>query len=372
MLSFKKFLLEQELLLCGGNVQIDTQSADRIDLQQINRTEIVKVLNNGLGLINNAFEKSFGLSLWNEKLFKSKEFLSGSAFHFFDLQTIDDEEFVKTKSTVGDVDTQVNGLMSPMIKEFLDSSKGKTFGPLTLIGYKPSGGQYITLWKLPEFNINVQIDLELVDFDDSGNPTPWSQFSHSSSWDDLKEGIKGVFSKLLYSSLTAPKAKKIIVKAKTARGKDQIITKSELSFSVLKGLRNKYEPILDSSGTHIHENGLPTYRELSTAESTNITDLKMIFNIFFGQIPTATELKQMNSFVGTLDLIKQYMSSNINTITDKFVDKLWAPGAQALYRGDPAHDLSDKSAALNLLCTTFGLNFKQYEDQMINYYKNYK
>lgn len=372
MLSFKKFLKEQELLLCGGNVAIDDNFADRIDLQKIDRTKIVKVLNDCLAQINSAFEKSFGLPLWNEKLFKSKEFLSGSAFHFFDLQTIDDAEFAKIKSTVGDIDTQVDGNMAPMVKEFLDKSKGQTFGSLTLIGYKSSGGQYISLWKFPEFDINVQIDLELVEFDKSGNPSPWSQFSHSSTWDDLKAGIKGVFSKVLYSSLTAPKAKKIVVKAKTARGKDQIITKSELSFSVLKGLRNKYEPILDSRGEQVYENGLPTYRELSTSESDNITDLTMIFNIFFGQLPTSAELKQMSSFVGTLELIKQYMSSDVNKIADKFVDKLWGVGAQGLYRNNPSQDLIEKSAALSILCAEFGLNPKQYDDIKIDYYKKYK
>ena len=372
MLSFKKFLQEQELLLCGGNVAIGDDSADRIDLQKIDRTEIVNVLNDSLATINNEFEKSFGLPLWNEKLFKSKEFLSGSAFHFFNLQTIGDEEFVKVKSTVGDVDLQVSGNMAPMIKEFLDNSKGKTFGPLTLIGYKSSGGQYISLWKLPSFNINVQIDLELVSFDSSGNPSAWSQFAHSSTWDDLKAGIKGVFSKLLYSSLTAPKSKDMIVKAKTARGKDKIINKSEMSFSVTTGLRNKFSPILDSSGEHVYENGLPTYTELTTAQSNNVTDLTMIFNIFFGQIPTASELKQMNSFIGTLDLIKQYMSSDTGKIADKFVDKLWGVGAQGLYKNNPSQDLMEKSAALSILCAEFGLTPKKYDDQKINYYKNYK
>lgn len=372
MLTFKKFLKEQELLLCGGNVAIGDDSADRIDLQKIDRTEIVNVLNDSLAAINGEFEKYFGVPLWNERLFKSKEFLSGSAFHFFNLQTIGDDEFVKVKSTVGDVDLQVSGTISPMVKEFLDNSKGKTFGALTLIGYKSSGGQYISLWKLPKFEINVQLDFELVEYDSAGNPSPWSQFAHSSAWDDLKAGIKGVFSKLLYSSLTAPKSKDMIIKAKTSRGKDKIINKSEMSFSVTTGLRNKFSPILDSSGEHVYENGLPTYTELTTAQSNNRTDLTQIFNIFFEKIPNAAELKQMSSFIGTLELIKKYMPSDTNKIADKFADKLWGVSAQGLYKGDPGRDLAEKSTALSILCDEFGINQKKYDSQKIDYYKNYK
>lgn len=369
MLSFKKFLQEQELLLCGGNVQIGADSADRIDLQKINRSDIVKTLNDGLDAINTAFEKSFGLPLWNEKLFKSKEFLSGSAFHFFNLQTIGDDEFIKVKSTVGDVDLQVDGNMAPMVKQFLDDNKGTTFGPLTSIGYKSSAGQYISLWKLPEFNINVQIDFELVDYDSAGNPSSWSQFSHSSTWNDLKAGIKGVFSKFLYSSLTAPKAKPMIIKAKTARGKDKIVNKGESSFSVSHGLRVKYSPILDANGSHVYENGMPTYTELSTAESSGERDLGAIFTAFFDQIPTNAELKDMSSFIGTLSLIKQYKNSDIKKIADAFVDKLWGTNAQVLYRNDKAKDYKEKIIAMKILCDELGVDINQFNDMIIDYYR---
>ena len=372
MITFKQFLIEQELLLCGGNVQIGDNFADRIDLQKINRSDIVKTLNDGLDAINTSFEKSFGLPLWNESLFKSKEFLSGSAFHFFNLQTIGDDEFVKVKSTVGDVDLQVDGNMAPMVKQFLDDNKGATFGSLTFIGYKSSTGQYISLWKLPEFNINVQIDFELVDYDSAGNPNSWSQFSHSSTWNDLKAGIKGVFSKFLYSSLTAPKAKPMIIKAKTARGKDKIVNKGESSFSVSHGLRVKYSPILGADGSHVYENGMPTYTELSTTESSGERDLGAIFTAFFDKIPTNSELKDMSSFIGTLSLIKQHKNSDIKKIADAFVDKLWGTNAQGLYRGNPSQDLNEKTAAILMMCTEFGLHPKQYDDLKVEYYKNYK
>lgn len=374
MLSFKKFLQEQELLLCGGNVEIETPdgvaSAQKIDLQKIDRTEMVSLLSVGLDLINKAFEKRTGLPLWNDELFKSRKFLSGSAFHFFDLQTIDDEEFVKAKSTVGDIDTQISGSMATMVKEFLDDIKGKEFGPLRNIGYKPTGGQFISLWQCEKFDINIQIDLELVAFDSNGKPTEWSQFSHGSAWEDLKLGVKGVFSKYLYGSLTKPNTKKFILKAKTARGKDKIIDASEMSFSVSHGLRNKYSPNLTPDGIHIFEDGLPTYKELTTAQSNNIMDLIAIFTIFFGHQPSKNELDEMNSFVGTIRLIKQYLNEHKDKIVEAFVWKLWGNGAQLLYRADPIRDHQEKMIALKILCDELGADIKQFDDLINIYYKN--
>jgi hypothetical protein len=376
MITFKEFLLERELLLCGGNVEIETPegiaSAQKIGLLKINRTEIVPLLIDGLNLINKAFEKRTGLPLWDEELFKSRKFLSGSAFHFFDLRKIGDEEFVKAKSTVGDIDLQVSGSMSTMVKDFLDDIKGKEFGPLKNIGYKPTGGQYISLWNLSKFQLNVQIDFELVAFDANGKPTDWSQFSHGSAWEDLRVGVKGVFSKYLYGSLTKPNTKKFILKAKTARGKDKIINSSEMSFSVSHGLRNKYIPNLTPDGIHVYEDDLPTYTELTTAQSNNIMDLAAIFTIFFGHQPAKNELDQMNSFVGTLQLIKQHLSNSTNEIADAFAWKLWGTGAQGLYRGDGPRDLTEKMIAMKILCDELNCDINQFNDMIEEYYRKFK
>lgn len=80
MKSFKEFYPLTE----GGNVQIGDVSAERIDLKKYNRDWIVERLFRTLRVINLSFQKDFGLALWNPELFKSKGFLSGSAFHFFD------------------------------------------------------------------------------------------------------------------------------------------------------------------------------------------------------------------------------------------------------------------------------------------------
>ena len=133
MKSFKEFILEQkeiELLVCGGNVQIGDREAQRIDLTKFSRDEIVPVIRKGLKAISDAFKSSYGLPIWDDDLFTSNKYLSGSAFHFFDT-AIPSTLFVSKKPTVGDIDTQVDIAMTPQIKQFLDKSEGKTFETLT-------------------------------------------------------------------------------------------------------------------------------------------------------------------------------------------------------------------------------------------------
>jgi hypothetical protein len=368
MLTFEQFLL-----LEGGNVVIDDHEAERIDLRKINRTEIVKDLTVGLDAINRAFEKKHGLPLWNDDLFKSKEFLSGSAFHFFDLKNIDDEKFKKVKPSVGDIDTQVDGNFDSRIVEFLNSIKGKSFGPLTFIGYKTSAGQHITLWRLDKFDMNIQIDMEMVEFGSDGKPTPWAQFSHSSSWKDLQQGLKGVAHKYLMQAINARNLLDMVIKAKTPKGKDKVTRSTPLTFSVTNGLRNRLEPVRDDKGNHEKVNGLPAYRELSTSESQGSTDLNYIFSAYFGKEPTKKDIEDMGSFVGLLELIKKHFSKEEQKmVVDGFMNKLWGPGAQGLYRGDKERDFDEKMVMARQLLNALGGSIDNYFDMIETYYKTYK
>lgn len=358
----------------GGNVVIGDEEATRLDLGLYNRSEAVKIINDALDKINNACESITGMPLWNKKLFKSKEFLSGSSGAFFQTNSIKDDEFVNVKSTIGDIDTQVDMNMKPIIEKFLDSIKGKKFGDATFIGYKDSGTQSITLWKFASFNdLNIQIDLEYVAFDENGFPTAWSAFSHSSAWADMKKGIKGVAHKYLMGALDAPRFKDMIVKAKTKRGKDKRLTRSTHSFSVSHGVREKMVPVTDDKGNIIYYDGLPQYKELSTKESFGNTDLAAIFNYFFGIEPSNEELEEMSSFVGVIELLKRHYSSSDNAkIVDAFANRLWGRSAQALYRGAPQLDLDEKSKALNYIAGELGVKASKFDNMKTAYYKNYK
>lgn len=365
MKTFKQFLFE------GGNVQIGAEEANRIDLKRISRDAIVPILYKGLEAINKEFEKQMHMPLWSKELFKSKEFLSGSAFHFFD-QGIHTVDFTSVKSTVGDIDTQVDSNMSPMISTFLTNNVGMLAGELQLIGHKDSAGQFISLWKLPKYGINVQIDFEAVDFKD-GKPTDWAQFSHSSHMSDLKEKIKGVFQKYLLRAIGAKDIDDFVI----LTGKKEVpkVKKAtELAFSVTKGLRVKLQPVMDGNIHRKDEIGRAVYREIDSKLATNyVTDLDVMFEMWFGHLPSAQDKELMKSFVGLVDLcVQNFNSHQLEFILAGFIHTLWGPGAQSLYRGDPKSDLDEKMIAFAYIANKFNIPIKKYDIVIADYYKTLK
>ena len=350
----------------GGNLKLVTSTgsheASRIDLQSSSRTNIVAVLLQSLKIFNKTVEKNVGISLWTDKVFNNLGFLSGSAKHFFDLNSIDDSSFVSVKPSVGDIDTQVPLSMESLIQGFLDTAHGTVCGDLTFIGYKKSAGQFITLWSSKSLSQNVQIDLELVDFE-NGEPTNWSNFSHSSSWADMKKGLKGVFHKFAQRALSTKTLREITL----LKGKKKVptkVTSTDLAFSVMKGLRVKLKEVGDG-----------VYEEIPTDESTYITDIDAMFKMFFGHLPSKQEEEMMWSFVGIIELVKKYWSiKDQSMFILGFANTLWGPGAQGIYRGDPARDLDEKTPAFEYLISQLKCSYdsKQVETWKAAYYKVYK
>ena len=363
--TFKQFISE------GGNIKIGDVSADRIDLSKIDRTKIVNAITSSLTVVNKTFEKGFGLPLWDEDLFNSRKYLSGSAFHFFDLKSISNADFVKVKSNVGDIDTQIDGNLYDSVKRFLDGINGRKFGIMTFIGYKAGGDQFITLWRLDDFDINLQIDMEMVDYGANGKPTPFSQFIHSSAWKDLQQGIKGVAHKNLMRALPQKNVKQILIKAKSARGKDKEILTSGTVFGPA-GIRLKYSPVLDARGNQEYVNNIPVYTELSTSDSKGNQNLKEIFYAIFGVDPSGKELDQMNSFMDLLDLIKTYLSSaEITSVVDYFANTLFGPGAGKIVTSDKQKDYQEKLVILKTMTNELGFNVDNYNGLIANYYKSF-
>jgi hypothetical protein len=375
MIQLKPFI---QFLQEGGNVKLGDHEAQAIDLTSHSRKDIVPEIAKGLESINAAFEKQHGLPLWNKQLFSSREFLSGSAFHFFDLEGIKDEEFVKAKKSVGDIDTQVDGNMKEMVKTFLkNASSGKKFGPLNYLGFKESAGQFISLWELSSYGIKIQVDLELVEYNpQTGRPTAWSTFSHGSAWEDLKEGIKGVGHKYLMSSIAHIGSRDVIIKGKTDRSKDKVVSSSDKTFSVQYGLRTKLAPVTNEQGKHAEVDGLKVYKEMSPQESGYENDLSKIFTEYFGRVPTSADLKEMGSFIGLLNLIASTMKqAEKEKIFDSFFNKLWGSGAQGLYRGDKEKDYREKTIMARTAVEKLGISGSkdiEYETQVEKYYKGYK
>ena len=347
---FKKHLVE------GGNLAIGQDQADTIDLKVHDRKFMVPLLNKLLVAINNSYAAINKQPLWSPQTLQSRKFLSGSSLHFFDTN-IPDEKFAQVKPKVGDIDTQVNKEAEQSLAQFLDSHKGKPIGPATLIGYERGNEQFSSLWSFAEPPIKIQIDLEFVGFE-KDEPTQWAQFSHSSSWDDIQAGVKGVFHKFLVQSFTTLTKKDFLLRKMVGRGKakakqDVPTNDNMLSFAVSSkeggGLRAKYKPVLDANNQPLVTDGLPVMRALPPKDYDQ--NIGSIFATIFGDRTNPKQLKQLESklwsFTGLLEVMNTiFTPEEKQQVISVFLDKCYAKGAQGLYKNDPQRDAEEKDAAI--------------------------
>ena len=408
--------IKPRILLEGGNVTINDQSADRIDANA--REQAIPLLNNSLQAINAAFAQYSGQPLWHAELLSSGAFLSGSAFHFFDRANISDLKFVQAKPTVGDIDTQIDIEMRDQVIEWLLAlPPGSRLGDAVYVGIKRDpaslgGAQLITLWTLPGLQIktrnadgtttvrgtNVQIDLELKEFETRPGtkfrqPTRWSAFSASSSWTDIAAGVKGVFHKYLIQSLTKLTEQTIIIRKPVYNRKTKQYDSYKYSepkrasvyvFAVGSreggGLRPAFTPVLDSTGRQEEIDGVPVYDEQGA--TGYIKDIDQIFANIFGDRIKPRELKKLSanfdSFTGLLGIMKKYLTiDERQLIADKFKEKIIGTDergrrAQELYRTDGDKDKKEKLTAYNLLNQTLGTKpVPGFSEIVQDYYATY-
>jgi hypothetical protein len=365
----------------GGNLSLPGgHEAQQIDLKVHNRSYIVPILDTLLLNINNSFAKKYKKPLWNPQLLQSKQFLSGSSLHFFNTKGITDQQFVEKKPKVGDIDTQVNKENEQELEQWLSTSQGKMVGNAKFLGFQRGNEQFSSLWELQDPPIKVQIDLEFVAFE-KDEPTPWSKFSHSSSWDDLNAGVKGVFHKFLIQSLASLSRKDFLLRKSVGRGKAKEIqdvptTDNMVSFAVSSkeggGLRAKYEPVLGADGQPIVSNGMPVMQALPATGYEQ--DIGKIFGSIFGSRLNPKQAAQLESkywsFTGLLDAMNTLVTlEEKQSVLSAFVDKIFGKGAQGLYKGDPERDSAEKSAALDLMISKLGVQAPGDLEQMKQQYK---
>ena len=369
----------------GGNLSIGGKQADHIDLQVHKRSYIVPILDNLLAQINATYQKSYKQPLWNPALLKSKKFLSGSSLHFFNTSGIPDDVFVQKKPKVGDLDTQVNIEQRDNIANWLQSIKGKSIAGAVFLGYEVGNEQFSSLWELQDPPIKVQIDLEFVEFE-KDEPNQWAQFSHSSSWDDMQEGVKGVFHKWIIQSFTRLTTQEFLLRKSVGRGKakelQDVPTRDNMfSFAVSSkeggGLRQKYEPVINQeTGQQEVKDGWPVY----TARPTSGYDQNIgsMFATIFGKRIHADQIEKMmpqfSSFTGLLAVANQLLTSEDKEhIVSDFITKCYGKGAQGLYKNDPKRDMGEKDAAINLMMKTLKVKApSDYEQIKADYQKNYR
>ena len=275
----REFFKSGKIILTeGGNLQIGDVEANRIDSSK--RAQVVPILDSALKAINNEFKKiNNGIPLWMPELLTTKKFLAGSSFHFFNRLDISDADFQKVKRTVGDIDTQVDKNMVEQVRGWLGGLQpGAQIGPAQYVGMDDKDpAQILTLWKFPDIvvvndmgqeqPITIQIDMEMKPFA-QGAPTSWAQFSASSDWNDLSQGIKGVFHKWIIRALSSLTQETFVLRKVGARKTtEKPTTDNMISFAVKSkeggGLRTKYQPVIDpATGQPEIKDNLPVYKQL--------------------------------------------------------------------------------------------------------------
>jgi hypothetical protein len=341
--------------------------AQELDLKVHNRTYVVGVLSDLLHNINNLFAQQYKEPLWHENSVNAQKFLSGSTVRFFD-KKISDEEFLRVKPKVGDIDTQAPDKHAETIKQFLAGLIGKQVGHAKFIGFSPGNNQYTSMWQvtLNDLPVKLQIDFEYGSHEaDTGLPTEWQEYSHSSSWDDLSAGIKGVFHKYIdralpYASSVSTKYVARVLK-KSTKISDEPVTDSDFSFAVSGqgggGVSRKYIPYNDpATGQPMEKNGVPVMQLLDTANRQYIQNLAQQFEIFFGRKPTKQDQQLKNSFVGTVQLAAKYLDDNQRIeLFRRFVSICFEPGSQMITKGDPVRDRETKMIAIDFMIANMKL-----------------
>ena len=331
----------------GGNVKIGNQTADTIDIKQIDRHFIQNKLWGIITYIQ--VISSVDGNIWsNETITKRRvDIFSGSSRYLMD-NNIDNITLLTHKDTFGDIDIQLPLEKNTQFHKIIDHlTNNPSFNGVKFIGAKNSTKQVITLWHIEQLNINIQIDFEFVDFalnaEDEYLPTEWSTFSHHSSWRDIQCGFKGVFHKMALRALCAQTLQERAVLKPNSKVVIEYCT--SIAFSVNFGLREKLE------------DNFTYHTEIPKNEWVYYTDVEdIIIRLLSGNKENKStkriafaELCDAYSFVGLLNIIDRSLDeSGKEKFKQGFKELLFGHGAQRI-SNDEIVDTKIKTDAIKYM-----------------------
>ena len=392
----------------GGNVTVTSKKgtetkAQKIPIKTIGRDKFYKVVTDLLKKINKDFKKKFKTLLWADETQIENGFTFNGSSSFIMDPNIPDEEIVKYKETAGDLDIAVPDFQRKNLWTYLDSIDSKEVIPgVTYMGsnrpkFSPNEDQINCVFVvdfdgidgingLNGLKVPMQIDWEFLPFSETGLPSEWAKFSHSSSFEDTKQGIKAVHHKYLLRALVYGISVRddIVICTPKSTFDNFTISKSKnlvspgmMKFSVDKGLRVAFEPLVDPEGNPVFDNGKQVFKEISTRDSNYITDVAEILKLSINPSDLScleSDSKKFWSFTGLVELIKTYIpEKNWETINQKYVKLLWElkPRSQELERNNPELDYQVKISGYKFFIDSLGLS--DLSKDLINpYYDGYR
>jgi hypothetical protein len=365
MKLFEMFRTKKTAIVEGGNVSSQSpgwqgaadQEAEEIDLKIHDRDHMVGQLRTLLAAQNESFKAAYGKYIWEPKLLNSGKMFSGSSLQFFDVKGVNTQDFLNKlkKTKVGDIDTQINQDMGEEVTAWLKSIIGKKVGNGTFLGFNSS---LSSIWLLDDPKVRIQVDYELGPYDaKTKSPTEWFAYSHSSHYDDMAAGIKGVFHKYINRAMTHSQSSEKYVARVLKKGvkfSDEPVTDSDYSFAVSSsqggGMSKKYKPYIDpNTGEPMMKDGIPVMQQLDPKDRDYIQNLDQQFMINFGRKRTAVDKNLQNSFVGTLQLMnKSFTPEQNEAVARAFLNILFVE-SPLITKDDPERDRDVKFAAVDAM-----------------------
>jgi hypothetical protein len=369
--------------------------AQKVPLIKIGRSAFVNEIKIMLEKLNSR------VHLWSDfESVKSGLAFNGSSAHVFNTNEFSDDEIVKLKPHLNDIDLTIPKEKLDDLRKYFSSKDmdslpdyeptngNKLSDRIHFVGFSRVGlpDQVVSIFAYyinPEEFVVFQIDFEGVEYV-NGKPSEFAKFSRSSPIEDLKQNIKGVAHKFLLTAIARASSRlgKIAVISNTGKlsKKSEYDDASDLSFSVSDGLRKKFIP---SGKTIVHpELGqVQAYRELTPTEARTkrsfkeggyTKNLSEMFQMMFNKKPSDSDISKFSSFLGLLDLMKG--SKNINAIFNEFVDLLYGKDSHEIEKGDMEADRRVKDSMMIKFyeqIPQIAKYQKEVDKLKNNYYKNF-
>ena len=195
--------------------------AEKIDLRagRINRQDLRRDVIEMLRALDDAFRQDHGEPIWDpaqrDDILGSGFAFNGSSSHLFaPPETLADDEFIKYKPSVGDIDLTVPADKMDRLFDTLNRREDQQLtSKIAYVGHnkkEPGTHQINALFAYTwdpdapegEGDTFFQIDFEGSEYVE-GRPSEWAKFAYSSAWRDVIAGVKGLAHKVLLFSIAA-------------------------------------------------------------------------------------------------------------------------------------------------------------------------